>query len=186
MCIGNTKDKHVYSSFHKIKDTDSKIVWNQHQKLKWSDFQALPDTLSTYRAMTYVQVGLKYEEYQNYIAFDIPTYFYKNLSWTKSNKNDLLLRHEQLHFDMAELMARKIRKAFEEFEINNPNSIYEDLKQIYKKYYGTELDSYNAQYDKQTDHGTIESKQIEWELKIRNELNSLKMFSEVRIEMDRK
>jgi len=177
----NSSEKLIHFTSNNSIGSDSIIMWTQNTPLKWSDFQAKPDTLSTYRAMTFFQIGLKFEESENSYTLDIPTYFYKKLSWTKTQSNIQLLKHEQLHFDMAELMARKIRREFSLFQVNKSDSVLYDLKKIYTKYYGPTLDEYNAKYDKETNHGTIKTKQTEWELKIKNELKTLQKYTSSKV-----
>jgi len=164
---------------------DSLILWNSTRKLTWDDFQGAADSTSKYKALTYVQIGLKSEQYNDSICVDVPTYFYKSLSWSKSISNSSLLKHEQLHFDIAELMARKIRKEYSNYAFIDIKQGFKDLKDIYRKYYGTEFDRYNRNYDTETEHGTIAAKQKEWELKIAKELKALNAYSSTRVVIKR-
>ena len=180
--LGFSKSDTASSNINNYKSsTDSTILWNNDRTLDWSDFLAKPDSLSEYKAMTFVQIGLKSEQLDDRIIVEIPTCFYKNLSWTKSLNNPKLLKHEQLHFDIAELMARKIRKEFSKYVLKEFEIAYKDLKCIYRKYYGDEFDRYSKNYDQDTKHGTVESKQKQWELKIVKELKALEDYSTVKV-----
>jgi len=50
----------------------------------------------------------------------------------KSAKTDYLLNHEQRHFDIAEIFARKLRKELEEYTFNKNN--LKEIENLYKKY----------------------------------------------------
>ncbi len=163
---------------------DSTILWNKQRKLTWDDFRGVADSLSSYKAMTYVQIGLVSEEKKGYIIVDVPTYFFKNLSW-KKEKTSILLTHEQLHFDIAELIARKIRKEFLNYKPINYKNTYIDLQEIYRVNYRVKLDSLNKSYDSETKHGVIKDKQKEWELKIARELKALEKYAGMRVVIKR-
>lgn len=160
------------------------ILWNSATKLKWEDFKGKLDEKSEYKAMTYVQIGLDSKEDQNYINVDVPCYFIKNLSWTKE-KSLSILKHEQLHFDIAELISRRIRKEFVNYKSTNIQKTYNDLQEIYRIHYRIKLDSINSKYDTETNHSINIEKQKEWELKIAKELKSLDKYSTTKIVIKR-
>lgn len=81
-----------------------------------------------------------------------------------------LLRHEQLHFDLTELAARKIRQRLEGLQraCATPGAtatIEKAIDDIERAW----LDEQGA-YDKQTDHGTNLVRQKQWELRVRRAL----------------
>lgn len=160
---------------------DSLILWSPSRKLTWDDFQGIPDIKNKYKALSFVQIGLKSEQFDDSLVIEIPTYFYNKLSWSKNLNNSVLLKHEQLHFDIGELIARKIRKEYSTYELKNLENCYKDLKRIYRSYYGVEFDNYNNIYDNETEHGTVSSKQKEWELKIAKELKALDAYASTRV-----
>jgi hypothetical protein len=163
----------------------SLIEWNKHDSLTWADFQGIPDTSSTYKAMTFVQTDLKSEQHLDSIEVHVTTLFYKNLSWSKRKQSNTLLKHEQVHFDIAELMSRKIRKAFYQYISIDIDKTYTELMDISRKFHRDKLDQYNFKYDEETDHGTILAKQEEWEAKIANELKALGAYSSTRVVIKR-
>ncbi len=85
-----------------------------------------------------------------------------------------LLAHEQLHFDITELFARKLRKAMVEFDFENSRNLRAALQALYKK---TEMERALMQkkFDVETKH-TAQMKPHNWSGKnlCRRSLTSLK------------
>lgn len=179
MMVGFTCPITIETDYKRVQGntSDSLLLWSDSFGLSWDDFQGIPDSESKYKALTYVQIGLHSKQFDDSIVVDVPTYFYKKLSWSKSLNNSTLLGHEQLHFDIGELMARKIRKEYSMYELTDFEIAYKELKRIYRRHFGDEFDRYHRNYDEQTEHGTISSMQKEWELKIAKELKALEAYS---------
>lgn len=81
--------------------------------------------------------------------------------------NDELLKHEQLHFDMAEIAARKIRRRFS--EAHDACSDDGDLEAI-NRFVGEVTRDYRqeqAKYDQETKHGTFLFGQGKWESRVK-------------------
>ena len=83
-------------------------------------------------------------------------------------------QHEQLHFDIAELQARKIRKGIEDLKKKKTKDINVYSKLIDKNL--NELQEKNLEFDSKTLHGTLTDKEKEWEQNIARDLNVLKDF----------
>jgi len=89
---------------------------------------------------------------------------------TAAERDQDLLRHEQLHFDLTELSARKIRKQFEDLPRvcatpAGDGRISAAVVEI--EHAWTEEQS---RYDKDTDHGANRVAQRRWELRVRRQL----------------
>lgn len=180
----------ILLSISKCEKTENieRIEWSDIEKLEWKDFKGKPDKNdSIYKAKTFSQIYFEYKEEELYILFDIKSYFYCHLSWSKSKKqsSQWLLEHEQLHFDIAELMARKIRKEFSDYKSYNLKNSYTELQDIYNKYDIDERLKINTAYDSETDHGLIRDKQKEWETKIAKELKKLGKYAETEVKVRR-
>ena len=98
--------------------------------------------------------------------------------------SDDLLKHEQTHFDLTEAMAQKaqndLRSLVDAFptevdacgqkaaEAKAKKVLASELKKMKKKYAANKklVKKKQAQYDKETKHGTVEKKQTAWEEKI--------------------
>jgi len=109
------------------------------------------------------------------IQFKVKVIFLKNQAWTKDTVSLNTLAHEQLHFDITELNARKIRKSIDNLKAKKVTDFSQYQLTIQK--FVSENERMQAEYDKQTNHGGYEDHQAEWREKISNELNSLKSFS---------
>ena len=81
-----------------------------------------------------------------------------------------LLDHEQLHFDLAELAARRIRKRFEEFKdaCHDPGGT-EPIQAMVAEI-DQELQEEQTQYDRETSHGINVRVQDQWSRRIRKQL----------------
>jgi len=151
------------------------IHWSPCYKLKWEDFQDKPDNNSIYGAIS--RPGIKYSLSINENTFStkVVCYFLKSKSWSKFKNNDSLLKHEQLHFDITELFARKLRKAFTEYKFNL-QTISPDFKKIFAQI-KQEKDNMNILYDKETSLSRNETQQLFWNKKIKSELDKLKEYA---------
>jgi len=76
--------------------------------------------------------------------------------------------HEQGHFDITEIYARKLDNALREYNFN-PKRFKTDLDEIYKDIM-EEKEELQNQYDLETDYSRSKEKQAEWLKKIQKEL----------------
>lgn len=92
-------------------------------------------------------------------------YFIKK-SWLKDNwdRAEYALNHEQRHFDITEVYARKATAAFKEYKYNR-KTVKDDINRIFNSFLE---EQYKVQllYDKETKHSLNISKQKEWDAKI--------------------
>lgn len=161
---------------------DKLIEWRKDVKLNWSNFQGIPDKTSEYMAMTFTKIKSVPVYYDSdSIIYNIANSFNSIESWSRDKNSSSLLKHEKLHFDISELVTRMVRKEYSETRIVDLETTYSKLSEIFKYYTVTIKDSINALYDEQTKHGTVASKQQEWELMITKELKSLELYSSTRV-----
>ena len=95
-------------------------------------------------------------------------------SWGRV-KNDYILSHEQAHFDIAEIHARLLNKALQNYKFI-AKTAKNDIGEIYQQV----MDEHHAmqeQYDEETNYSRNETQQKEWQRKITDQLNSLESFS---------
>ena len=131
-------------SFSFVKDDF--ILWQENKKLKIQDFKAEnKDTIKVNRQQflgAISAIRIEYSSFQrnkNSVPdFSIKTYFDPNESWMLL-KNDYVLQHEQIHFDLTELYARKMRKSVESLRQKNVTNI-----SIYRK----KIQHWNAMKEK--------------------------------------
>jgi hypothetical protein len=151
------------------------IYWRADYKLKWEDFQGIPDSSSKDGAIS--RPVIKYHLSANEDSFNVKVicFFLRSKSWSKFKKNDTLLMHEQGHFDIAELFARKLRKAFAAYKFNT-QTVGKDIDQLFilNKQERSELDML---YDKETNHSQDTRQQVLWIKKIKAELDTLQKYA---------
>jgi hypothetical protein len=151
---------------------ESKLIWTD-ERLTWSDFRAEPDNTAFGAARTAVKISARPYRKNKKLEYKVVAYFLRDHSWCKS-KSVNLLNHEQGHFDLAELYARKTRQKI--FQLQQSNTT--DYR-VYNKAIQVILDESNAMdelYDRETLNGSILKKQIEWDLGIQREIQMLNGF----------
>jgi hypothetical protein len=77
-----------------------------------------------------------------------------------------LLEHEQLHFDLAEVAARRIRKRFEEFRDGCHEEGGAEAIQAMVAEIDRELQQEQARYDRETRHGVNLRAQEQWKRRV--------------------
>ncbi|WP_343634741.1 DUF922 domain-containing protein [Fluviicola sp.] len=160
------------------------IFWDPKIKLTWDDFQGKPDEKSKYKASTYTIIDSKVNtRCDSIVDYDFVCSFGKKESWKKITTTNLL-KHEQLHFDIAELATRKLRKEFLDYKFTSLDSINPMINRIFEKAVLTRR-TLNNQYDKETNHGLVSEKQKLWEIKIAKELTELERYSKTRVVIKR-
>ena len=159
---------------------DTRINWNP-TPLTWQDFSGEPDPANRFHANT--NTGISYSWSMKQIGeevefiYDVRSFFIPEKSWVKPGKtSDHLLVHEQLHFDISELHARKLRKAMYDFDVKKEKNIKPALQAIYKR---TEGERHNMQkkFDAETRHSMNVEAQLKWQNYIQEELKKLEEFS---------
>lgn len=154
--------------------TENQIVWSE-TRLKWDDYQGNPDPNSPRDAVTTSGVVGTFRCDTTGFSFDVKAVFDKSQSWVKAGKQtDALLAHEQGHFDLSEVVARKARKELS--ELKDPCKDNGDRAQKILDRIADEENKEQEQYDKQTDHGTDPKKQQQWQQKIQQQLQKLNGF----------
>ena len=151
------------------------IYWHPNYKLTWNDFQGIPDTASKNDASSFP--GIRYHLHFDEDSFStqVTSYFIKSRSWVKIKNNDTLLLHEQGHFDINELFARKLRKAFAAYQFN-AQTVKKDIKELFVLNQ-QEKEKMNIQYDKETNYSQDQLQQLSWQKKIQTELNVLEKYT---------
>ena len=143
------------------------IKWDENRRLTWDDFKAEPLKIGSTAAMTTTHLGFSYNFANGKITYKIDCWFEKNRSWGLV-KNDWILKHEQGHFDIAEIFARQLNKSVSEYQYNK-TTFQKDLSDIYKSVVDGK-EKFQQQYDDETDYSRNKPKQEEWIKKIESEL----------------
>ena len=176
-------------SFSFVKDNF--ILWQENKKLKIQDFKAdNKDTIKVNRQQflgAISAIRIEYSSFQrnkNSVPdFSIKTYFDPNESWMLL-KNDYVLQHEQIHFDLTELYARKMRKSVESLRQKNVTniSIYRKKIQhwnVMKEKASNQFDADNQDYYIKIGQKILlqkNPKQEAWKKKVDRELFQYSLF----------
>jgi hypothetical protein len=150
------------------------LDWTPNVRIKWTDFKGKADSKSPFAAMSAVGIRYKYNSWSNgkvyKITFEIFSRFDKTRSWSKSYlQTQGMLKHEQLHFDISEIVRRDFQK---EVETRTFTKDYKnEIAEIFNRH--TErLQQLQQRYDEQTMHSKNKVKQKEWENLINKELGN--------------
>ncbi len=154
---------------------EERIAWNEDRRLTWEDFRAKADYNVSWAATT--SSGMTHEFSGSIkgdkVSFDyeVHCYFYPHNSWYKKElATEKLLLHEQLHFDIAEIHARKLRKriAAKTFTSN----LKKEMNALYTLT-NNEMKRMQHRYDEATDFSLNREKQVEWQEIVQSELARL-------------
>lgn len=164
------------------------VSWSRDYLLNWSDFQAesnpatFEDAHSTIKYhYTWIvnsdSVGSKIRFFIENIGLTVE--FYPLLSWVRQPQaTNHLLKHEQGHFDLAELLrpeiTKQIQNVFDGKKFPTQGQNPEQQKQFAREYSGSmitkEVEKWEKylfekqeEYDKQTNYGQILEKQQEYD-----------------------
>lgn len=162
----------------KTLENDSLLIWNENRKITWNDFLSKDFTIVKKHTVIGVTntvdgaaISMSIEIYpkelncKNYEDVIIVAVMNKKESCVIF-KRDEVLNHEQTHFDIAELYARKIRKKISEYNGLKKECNLEAIAEIY---YRLEEGHWQAQflYDKEVRiEGKREQNQKKWDRKV--------------------
>ena len=144
------------------------LDWSASRKLTWNDYKASPDPNSDAAASTTSYLAIEYNITSSSFGYKIESRFSKTRSWGL-HKTAYILSHEQGHFDIAEIFARKLNKKMSEYRFNK-RTYQQDLNKIYHDIL-EEKEEMQNDYDKETNHSIKEAKQAEWLKKIKDMLD---------------
>lgn len=160
--------------------SNSCILWTQDYKLKWDDFQGIPDSTRTYHQQsatkTSIEVTTKIESRK--IIYTVSCYFDKEKSWTINHTSKSILAHEQLHFDIAEIYARNLRKKLFELKKISNSDLEKKVKEIYHEIISTCI-QYQLKYDDETNHSKDKKNQHIWNDRIKEILNQTNEYNSI-------
>lgn len=170
---------------------DEFILWQENKKLKIQDFKVEnKDTVKVNRQQflgAISAIRIEYSSFQrnknSVPEFSIKTYFDPNESWMLL-KNDYVLQHEQIHFDLTELYARKMRKSVESLRQKHVTniSIYRKKIQhwnVMKEKASNQFDADNQDYYIKIGQKILfqkNPKQEAWKKKVDRELFQYSLF----------
>ena len=164
----------IFFSASSPSGTENILMWDESALLTWQDFLGKPDPMAKGDAASKVSIRATPFKRGKQLYYDVNTVFHRSESWCKVPSAELL-EHEQIHFDIAELYARKARKKISSLKrqgIRDVNVYNAAISRIFD-----ESNLTDAKYDRETVHGVARKKQTEWEYSIRIELMLHNRFS---------
>lgn len=151
------------------------IPWQASRKLTWEDFQGPVPTDAVSAATT--ASGISYEYSANLIHhevqldFEVTAFFYPKESWYKPEVCDShILQHEQLHFDISEVFARRMRMKLRNTSFTE--NVKAEIRVIYKETL-RELEELQDKYDWETNFSRNPEAQERWNAQIKEALERL-------------
>jgi hypothetical protein len=149
------------------------VSWNLHPKLSWDDFKGRPARLGPEpSAVTDTGFRTQLVCRDGILDADSVAEFYPGSSWVRPNRKlTSLLKHEQGHFDITEIYARKMSKAIRDAKIECADETKADAagKKILSAL-DKEWEKAEKAYDVETKDGTDAVRQAAASERIASEL----------------
>lgn len=135
------------------------IPWTVRRDLSWDDFQGAPQHNTDAVASTSTSLGISYQLRNGELTYEVTCNFSKPKSWGLA-KTPYILAHEQGHFDITEIFARKLNQRLLEYRFNK-RTYRQDINNIYQTTVA-EKEAMQQAYDGETDHSRRRRFQREW------------------------
>lgn len=159
-----------------VKVSKDTLHWNVNRPLQWADFMGEPTEGGSLhgQVMCVNLAGFQRQSAHHKIQFKIVSVFDRLNSWMpKDEQTDVGLNYFQVMFNIYELHARKMRKAFADSRsAENPDAEFQTRYSNSGIERGTELNQFKKETKMGLDSTAIES----WRLKIDEELKALEAF----------
>lgn len=161
-------------------NTDNYKVWSVNDSLQWVDFKKAPVEQD-------LKYGLKTKTLTALVYFYTPSLWHidscmnvyvavrKQHSFTWDSTNTDLLKHESIHFDIAELFARYLRKEFITLSQSDDNTLDQYLHTRDSLFQAAHV--FQDVYDEETMYGLNPKAQKRWAEYIKNQLSAWKEYT---------
>lgn len=164
-------------------DTD-RIYWSDWYRLEWADFEGAPHDDESIAALS--NIGLPYSfdtDGEGILTVNINVCFFRGESWYKKDQeNNVLLQHEQLHFDIAEMHRRLIVKELVQANLTK-NNYKAKLEEIIERVWYRDYKLSQKKYDEETGYSRMFKPQINWNKYVSQQLRNLEEYSYTEIEL---
>jgi hypothetical protein len=148
------------------------LAWDSKEPLQWNHFQGKSEADDhVHGAVTYAGIELVVDHVSfpgGNVRFKAHAIFDQKRSWVKEGKPDrALLSHEQLHFDITEVYARKLMHKLNELRLSKKDKA--NVKKWQNRYWQAQLNTQNL-YDRESVHGLHVEQQKAWRKLVDKEL----------------
>lgn len=158
----------------KRKANDEYIPWVPDYRLNWDDFLCEPKRNTDAVASTSTALGIAYLIKDGKLTYQVTCKFSKVKSWGLV-RTPYILAHEQGHFDITEIFARKLHQSLQSYAVNR-KTFQKDINAIYDAVVQAK-EAFQMAYDGETDHSRNRNKQEEWLERIETLLQDTQPFA---------
>lgn len=157
------------------------IAWSAKRALVWSDYGGRPEVTSPAAAMTVYRLSYEDQCALDRYSFSVTSLFQPAQSWVKTSaitsadSGRGLLIHEQGHFDLSEVGARKLRRALS--QLQHPCGMTSVERNAIVERHIREDRAAQSRYDTVTQYGIHQAQQVRLVIEIGRELAALAEFA---------
>jgi hypothetical protein len=162
---------------------DEKLLgWSAGAPPSWNEFRGTPTLGTPTAAQTSSGVTYLIQCRGRSLRFAVLATFSPKASWVRPDiPGDSLagprsLRHERTHFDLSELFARRLRRAFARLDRACPGR-EDEVRRVFDRL-AEESRAEQERYDRETAHGMAGDVQARWERQVQRSLRSLGGYAE--------
>lgn len=146
--------------------------WDADRKLQWSDFEGVYDS-SDVSASTCSEISMEMlKDKEGGAVFIVKAIFHPEKSFVSPtcSKSLKALQHEQLHFDITEVYARKLRTLLHTMQ-HTHNQANIEIAGYFYDINRKQWDHAQSQYDLESEHSENDEAQKQWERIVKIALN---------------
>lgn len=174
-------------SFFAFSQSNETIIWSKNRKLTKQDFRQNKslsdiDSAKTFCEIRTIQTAL----YPDSIYIEVVCLFNSELSLINPQSSNEVLKHQQGYFDIAEIIAREIRKTYSEHISTDISYTSEYLEIIFGELFYEEKNKIEQQYALETNYGQNVEAQKQWDKKIERLLAEYRDYDKLRVVIKRK
>ena len=163
-------------------DVNEGMVWQKNRRLTWADYQGKPQHRFAAASTVYSMYRHISKDASGNIYASIKAIFYPKDSWKSNWIDDALLAHEQRHFDIVELYARKLRKQLSLIQVHGKDDAQQKLDSLHSLI-DAEMDAYQDTYDEETNYSMAHDEQASWIIKIDKAIDSLNTYQNTEVKL---
>jgi hypothetical protein len=166
----------VPSPFAGRPSTVDAFGWSPDRRLTWADFRGPVDARSAAVATTATVVDYQMSCEGTQFFWRVESRFLPRVSWVKAShlmipQSAQTLLHEQGHFDLSEVHARRARETLR--RLPDPCALTEAQQNALIQGFHQQAGTLQMQYDRETAHGTDLRRQREWQGRVETWLRTL-------------
>lgn len=158
------------------------MPWAATRRLAWSDFQGTPPRGGPEGARTAYGLYYAWSCRGEAFRFRVTAALHPHRSWVKpmvvgdAQESPRVLRHEQTHFDVTEVFARRMRQRFA--ALTGACAKPEGALQALAKQLVDEEREMQQRYDRETNHGLITARQTAWNTDVARMLTAVSRYAQ--------